>query len=65
MKKRRKTLGFIFNSFKEIFKNFPFDKKGDISSKWSEADVEALRESLTKFAHELDTISERVQSRTM
>ncbi|CAJ0961293.1 unnamed protein product, partial [Mesorhabditis belari] len=34
-------------------------------SKWSEGDVEALRESLTKFAHELDTISERVQSRTM
>ncbi|CAJ0573257.1 unnamed protein product, partial [Mesorhabditis spiculigera] len=34
-------------------------------SKWAEADVDALRESLTKFAHELDTISERVQSRTM
>ena len=34
-------------------------------SKWTEGDVEQLREALTKFAHELDTISERVQTRTM
>ncbi|GMT32372.1 hypothetical protein PFISCL1PPCAC_23669, partial [Pristionchus fissidentatus] len=34
-------------------------------SKWMEADISKLRDALTRFAHELDTISESVQQRTM
>ena len=33
-------------------------------SKWSEKDVDQLRDSLTRFAHELDMISQSVQGRT-
>ncbi|GMR32653.1 hypothetical protein PMAYCL1PPCAC_02848, partial [Pristionchus mayeri] len=34
-------------------------------NKWTDADIAKLRDSLTRFAHELDTISDSVQQRTM
>uniref|UniRef100_A0A1I7XVX7 Chromatin complexes subunit BAP18 n=1 Tax=Heterorhabditis bacteriophora TaxID=37862 RepID=A0A1I7XVX7_HETBA len=52
-----------------------FQKLGDLTlqlhtnvepdeCKWTEKDVDQLRDSLTRFAHELDQISESVQGRT-
>lgn len=34
-------------------------------TKWENKTVDRLKEALTKFAHELDIISESVQNRTM
>ncbi|VDM33351.1 unnamed protein product, partial [Toxocara canis] len=33
-------------------------------SKWADEDVDRLKDALTRFAHELDNISESVQTRT-
>lgn len=44
--------------------NAPIAETSSEEAKWSERDVDRLKEALTQFAHELDNISESVRART-
>uniref|UniRef100_A0A0N5AWK6 ENT domain-containing protein n=1 Tax=Syphacia muris TaxID=451379 RepID=A0A0N5AWK6_9BILA len=57
------TAGHAFQKLGDLTLQLYSTPTDNEESKWSEKDVDRLRDALTRFAHELDNISVSVQSR--
>jgi hypothetical protein len=60
------TAGHAFQKLGDLAMRLqaPISEHSD-ETNWSNAEVEMLKESLTRFAHDLENISAMVQARTM
>uniref|UniRef100_A0A914UKN0 Uncharacterized protein n=1 Tax=Plectus sambesii TaxID=2011161 RepID=A0A914UKN0_9BILA len=58
------TAGHAFQKLGDLTLQLNSAADGEENMKWSEPEIDQLRDALTRFAHELDKISDSVQSRT-
>ncbi|GMT04117.1 hypothetical protein PENTCL1PPCAC_26291, partial [Pristionchus entomophagus] len=59
------TAGHAFQRLGDLTLQLQGESTETDESKWNDGDISKLRDALTRFAHELDTISDSVQQRTM
>ncbi|KAF8387221.1 hypothetical protein PRIPAC_76363, partial [Pristionchus pacificus] len=59
------TAGHAFQRLGDLTLQLQGETAESEENKWLDADIAKLRDALTRFAHELDTISDSVQQRTM
>uniref|UniRef100_F1L9X5 MLL1/MLL complex subunit n=1 Tax=Ascaris suum TaxID=6253 RepID=F1L9X5_ASCSU len=58
------TAGHAFQKLGDLTLQLHSSNGTTTESKWADEDVDHLRDALTRFAHELDNISESIQART-